>query len=689
MFIIIGVLLLVAGGIYFYYSSSQTESTFGQDVTRITTEVPVEFEPLNAFVENCLIQTAENGLILIGEHGGYIDVSSRNFKITNDPTNSDAVKFSENSELAIPYWYYLESDNQCAEDCILKFGYPNLYRQDGEPSIEKQLDTYIEQNIDSCLNNFEFFIKGGYEIKTPKQPKVTTTVTETDVNFYLEYRIDAKRESSKTIEEYNIIIPVNLKQIYEQAIIITSLQAEFKYIEKSMVNVLYSFSALDPDKLPPFSEYAFEFGSGIQWNKNEIEIEVQQILSSYVQFLQVLGSDTYDSYNFPRGSFEDALYNANMLIVDEDISSDISFMFTYIDFWPIYFDMNCNDDLCKADIISLEFLPIIGIQKYEFYYDVSFPLLVELHDKDAFNNRGFDFNFFLEANIRNNEPMKSDFVQISFPSIDQSLLCDHKNRHSGTISLNIKDSLNNDVDGADIIYSCADQGCSIGKSIEGIYEDKFPVCLGGIVTVLADGYVGESQLLSTELDQEETVNVVLDPIKTINFEILKYKARKENSWNIDDTPSPFTIDESAVIMLERLGSINEKEFGSYVILDKGQQTGQLELAPGNYKLEIQLQNDEILLIPEDERKVGSFPFEEEINIPEVKLDESYISGGVLINFTVEPNDIEKSSVTFYIINPDLLGVPVSNRVVEDLDQLNKIAEYSNKYPLKLKPKFID
>src|SRR3990167_4941783 len=106
IFIIMGIIILVIGSIFVYQKYSINKSTSEDDVAFVSQEVPLQFQPVYAYVENCLISTSLDALEIIGEQGGYIDYGDFGFSESIDPTNSDLVEFSPGSDLKVPYWYH-------------------------------------------------------------------------------------------------------------------------------------------------------------------------------------------------------------------------------------------------------------------------------------------------------------------------------------------------------------------------------------------------------------------------------------------------------------------------------------------------------------------------------------------------------------------------------------------------------
>jgi len=481
-FLLIGIVLLISAFVFMYIRTSQAENEF---IEPKISEVPVEFAPVSSQVETCMIRVAEEGLRILGEHGGYINMAKHGFA-TNaaEPTSANAVKFSPGSPLDIPYWFHLKSANTCTGNCEFEYQVPKLRRSDGEPSIEAQLDEYINDNLKTCLNDFADLQSLGYDIEEVGPVDARVDVTDGDIAVYVNYPIRASKEASAEIEEYFIRLPLDLSTIYEQATLLTSLQAHYKYLEKSTLNLITGFSAIDKDKLPAMSGIEFDLGGGITWRRSEARALLQQILASYIQLMQVYNSYEYIPMNPTGGAVAYSLYNDGMLIPSNESYSNLAVTFDYLSFWPIYFDINCNGEICGPESAAENFMSIIGIQRYNFVYDVSFPVFVEVHDPFALNMEGYDFRFFLESNVRNSAPLESEFRPLPASSIlTSSLLCNPDQANSGNISVFVVNDLDEPVEHANVIYTCGSESCVIGKTdVNGNLMSRFPVCMGGFVT---------------------------------------------------------------------------------------------------------------------------------------------------------------------------------------------------------------
>lgn len=94
VFIIIGIIILVAGAL-FYFVEERT-SVFNPDVI-----IPGEAAPVKEYLDQCIQNTAEKGLIIIGQQGGYIDIPER---IQRNP--SSYLSYDPFNIIKIPYWQY-------------------------------------------------------------------------------------------------------------------------------------------------------------------------------------------------------------------------------------------------------------------------------------------------------------------------------------------------------------------------------------------------------------------------------------------------------------------------------------------------------------------------------------------------------------------------------------------------------
>ena len=60
--------------------------------------------------------------------------------------------------------------------------------------------------------------------------------------------------------------------------------------------------------------------------------------------------------------------------------------------------------------------------------------------------------------------------------------------------------------------------------------------------------------------------------------------------------------------------------------------------------------------------------------------------GYKLNYTFSEQQIGKTKVVLHVMSADLFGIPVRERVIEDLEITGKFEDYTTKYEYELKPR---
>ena len=119
--------------------------------------------------------------------------------------------------------------------------------------------------------------------------------------------------------------------------------------------------------------------------------KLQDLLISYINIIQVentKGAERIVVDNIYEQSFYDNLFLKTNLSYE-----NISASFIYLD-WPIHFDITPKKgDKLEPSSYRREFpfnlIPAVETNHYEFFYDVAYPVVVELRDDTALNGEGF------------------------------------------------------------------------------------------------------------------------------------------------------------------------------------------------------------------------------------------------------------------------------------------------------------
>ena len=76
------------------------------------------------------------------------------------------------------------------------------------------------------------------------------------------------------------------------------------------------------------------------------------------------------------------------------------------------------------------------------------------------------------------------------------------------VSVKVFDGYSGDaLDGVQLAYTCTGETCYLGETRDGYYNGKFPICLGGILGYIKEGYLGRSRILTTFLNIGNTLEV--------------------------------------------------------------------------------------------------------------------------------------------------------------------------------------
>ncbi len=725
LFIIIGLILLVAIGLVLYAQRSSLIPS--EEAVPKVEEVAATVQPLQQFVQDCLKTTARQGLAALGARGGYIDPAQR-FNPA-EPTDGEAVQFAPDSQLKVPYWWYLKSPNTCTgSGCGFATEQPCLTRAAEQetrgicksPSIEAQMDKYLTDNLPSCFRGFEQFSAQGFVITPSGEMKPETRVTRAGVVVLLTYPLDVRHaEETFALKDYVAELPVNLFEIYQLSTDITNLEANSSFLEHATRSLIDVFGRADPDALPPVSDLDFGFGAGTFWIKYSVLQKVQEMLTGYIPLLKVMNTGNYQFLPAPSGKDKklyEILYNRGFTVPELTLHPSLDVKFSYLPWWKPYLDLNCNGQLCQPEGFSSTLGGLLfGVRRYNFVYDVSYPVLVEVTSPTAYGGEGYSFRFFLEENMRNNIPMAaldSPLPQINITQ-QASLLCDPDQRTGGNVTVSVRSSAGQPVDSAEIVYRCGAESCALGSSVEGVLRTAFPRCVGGFVSASHPDYAPAVKPFDVLDATDKNVDLVLGVPYPVDFSLRKWPLKKiAGNWQLDSSQSEAqNAREHSIIMLQRtgqpfeepitvLGDVCGSPFSKAAIPcgnppednSKG-----IAVYPGTYHATIYtfLYPSPALIIPPNARRIrtGLFKHKTLIIPPKpIVFDNTaspLMSGYAEFDWTVTDDDLKKAKgVEFYTIYFALDKVPQASRRIEDLDVMGSLYTYSSQYQDLLKPRII-
>ena len=229
IYIIIGIVILFSIGTAIYVANRLLAPP--EEIS------PVD-RPIKDYIETCIQQVGEEVLIPIGAHAGYLDpldpaLSGQDIFVSNDPAEGDALLVSKITRDIIPYWFYMSTENTCKE-CMLESLQPSIEQ------IKEQVDGYVEEHLEDCLNSFDPFLKQGYIFETGPI-KSDVLLAEESTRFLVNYPVTVKKLDVTTqIENFVADVDIPFKKMYDLASEITKEEREKAFLE----SILFHFISL-------------------------------------------------------------------------------------------------------------------------------------------------------------------------------------------------------------------------------------------------------------------------------------------------------------------------------------------------------------------------------------------------------------------------------------------------------------
>ena len=577
VFIIIGIILLIIIGLFFYLK----ENAILKDIF-----VPKEIIPLSAFAESCIKNAADQAIFLASMQGGYITLPE---KIIKDPESYI------NNGFKVPYWFYKGEDRA--------------------PSVNTfifNIESYINQQALLCINDFSAF-QGQYEIGVIKS--ITTKVKLSSEKMVIETDIDTaiKPKSRDTIIDFPKIAisePTKIKKLFE-----LSKEIMLKENTEFFLEILTDDMIASSDYLP----YA---GTEITcndrtWSVNQITPYIKNMITNNLKFLTF--EDTYyqpTGYDYFEKQYRIPLKGNNY--------EDLQVNTIYNPSWELFLDVtpSTNGIIKPLEFTMSNFL-FACFKLYNHKYSVNYPILFQVIDKD---NPNEVFFFASPVIVKRNEPNRYNEVPIWPSEVDTETAAQYCNNNETVTQLIVNSKneitaktvtkINREnsltvyaydelqgmpaglLDNVSISYQCVAFKCAIGKtaypSYDGLYtgsspylQSKFPECENGILIAEKAGYLQtkQSQTISAETNNF-AVNVPLTKLKDFVVRVHVF----ELSANNEKVERDLLPTESVLITLKNKEKLYQKS-----LYYPEQNNVELMIAQQSYEVEIKLiENEQIV-----------------------------------------------------------------------------------------------
>tara|TARA_Y100000031_G_C8173119_1_gene362744 strand:- start:225 stop:1172 length:948 start_codon:yes stop_codon:yes gene_type:complete len=196
-----------------YIVSTIDKATMEPELEELPLSLKVKPQ-ITSYVESCLQEIAIPGIYLLGIQGGVIY-----------PENPDKVLLTE--------------------ERIINFAYLNGVDQLSVQYMEKQLDTYIEQNINFCLDEYQYFTERGWRFESNKlqsRSKIAPTWVFLDLDYELKVLVG---DDEITIESFSSKVPLRVGEVVEEAKRIVDTRNDNALVRPSQPSFFNSFFPLD------------------------------------------------------------------------------------------------------------------------------------------------------------------------------------------------------------------------------------------------------------------------------------------------------------------------------------------------------------------------------------------------------------------------------------------------------------
>lgn len=642
IFIVIGLILLltVATVFYFQYRAEQ-HPIFA-----------LSEDPVTAYVQQCIVDTTKEAVLLAGEHGGaiyqeeYTDKEKKLLELL--PFNSE-VLFLANGKQQLPYWYYQKSDG------IDRVAIPELEKQAaGDGSIQDQLEQYVGNQMTACLNNFAALKNNGIIVEPTENMTVSSVITEKSVEVTVSYPLKITQgDATSSQESFTALVPVGLKRTYALAREIAQHELDTLFLEQTTRNLLVTYGQVKKDYLPPIAG-GLRFdpcADRVYWFYNDVQQDVQQMLAANIPYITVANSDNGKITLTSKQEADDknrklrqGVFDAFVQYPSENDYSGILANFNYQTNYPmdLYFGNHLGYGLIQPNALEINILIAnLCMFDYSFLYNLKFPVVVTLVDTDSnIDGNSFVFQFSMEVIVKNNYPriklndVLRDTYRIPETSEDSSYQCDPTQRLSGQSTITVQDPKGASVENAVVNFQCGPsyvyeydvngtisaihqfaETCFMGTTdVSGQLTTAYPPCVGaGFVTIKDPAYLeksvstgnifqGTSFDKTIVLDKVYTREVALDkyfvappsPTNTEGIGVHLDENGNVASCNVNQDAKELFPYESAIITLTKLDPENGVLNAIPLVAVDGGSTepASIEVAPGQYYVDIMLLREE-------------------------------------------------------------------------------------------------
>ena len=461
IFIILAI--LIVGGVIVYFALRKP----------VSVEIPQNFRPVYDYYLSCLDEQARQGISLLGEQGGYIEVPEFVPGSQYMPFSSQLDFFGQ----PVPYWLYVSGNNIMKEQVPAKSG------------MEEELENYVEERVNYC--DFSEYELQGFDVFVDDEDvDVKVDIKDNEVGVDIRNDLVIRfGDQSVVVNDHELKVDSKLGKFYDLALEVYNYEKQNMFLEKYALDVMRLYAPVDGVDISCAPKI---------FNENEIKQDLIAGLSANVGALKLKGS-YYD--------LSDKENNYFVTDIGERVDEDVNFIFAPN--WPSRIEI--YGDKVVEPVGLQEGLGILGFcyVPYHFVYDMNFPVLIQFYDFS-----GEVFQFPIGVVIDKNQE-RTAFYGTESQSIESDV-CKYRNER---VKIYTYDLDFNPVE-AKVNFKCLNTECYIGHSEiilnEAALDADMPACVNGFVIASAEGYADAKYQLST--NEETFANVIMNKLYELPIE---------------------------------------------------------------------------------------------------------------------------------------------------------------------------
>ncbi|MBI2655920.1 hypothetical protein HYX06_05870 [Candidatus Woesearchaeota archaeon] len=239
MIMIMGIVLFISIGIIMYLSKTAVKKS-GQSAEKKIQTTELETRAIKDFASNCLDKLSKDALVLLGKQGGYIYTNQGGTIVPFSDSDEGVLYIKNNNanaaynikmlQLNAPQPFYttipeypwiifpygpVNQDTKTFNGIFGANSMPPLNSSHGPHSVQMQIETFIDTNMDKCLD-FSIFKNEGYDIQKAKS-KTKVFIGARDVSIISEIPLkvtNIKTQEKAEFNDFSSVLDIRLGEMY-------------------------------------------------------------------------------------------------------------------------------------------------------------------------------------------------------------------------------------------------------------------------------------------------------------------------------------------------------------------------------------------------------------------------------------------------------------------------------------------